>query len=164
MIPRSGNIPVGTVALPGIPPIGVGSKFTASQTSYWGPRASFEYDRHNIRGRAETATFGLVYSRLDQRASLTYANPRLSGSSWSSLFSLIGGALHANINLYGRIRASILSSGEGFRYAAHQELNSSLWLPAYAAYEYYDSRPRPSRGSTCAAFDFFGAICARHEG
>ena len=88
VLPRSGNIPVGTVALPGIPPIGVGAKFTASQNSYWGPRVSLQYARHNLFGRAETASFGLVYSRLDQRAILTYANPRLRGSSWSSLLSL----------------------------------------------------------------------------
>ena len=88
VLPRAGNIPVGTVALPGIPPIGVGTKFTASQNSYWGPRISLQYGRHNLRGRAETATFGLIYSRLDQRATFTYADPRLRGSSWSSLFSL----------------------------------------------------------------------------
>ena len=88
VLPRSGNIPIGTVALPGIPPIGVGTKFTASQSSYWGPRVSLQFARHNLFGRAETASFGLVYSRLDQRAILTYADPRLRGSSWSTLVSL----------------------------------------------------------------------------
>jgi len=88
VIPRSGNIPVGTVALPGIPPIGIGTKFRGSQQSYWGPRVSFEFARHNLRGSAETAAFGLVYSRLDQRATFTYTIPRLGGSSWGSLFSL----------------------------------------------------------------------------
>jgi len=88
VLPRSGNIPVGTIALPGIPPIGVGTKFTASQNSYWGPRGSFQFTRHNILGRAETASIGVVYSRLDQRANLTFTDPRLRGSSWSSLFSL----------------------------------------------------------------------------
>lgn len=88
VIPRSGNIPVGTVALPGIPPIGIGTKFRGSQQSYFGPRVSFEFARHNLRGSAETAAFGLVYSRLDQRASFTYTIPRLGGSSWGSLFSL----------------------------------------------------------------------------
>ncbi len=87
VLPRSGNVPVRTVALPGLPPIGVGTKFTASQNSYWGPRASIQFGRHNILGRAESASFGLVYSRLDQRALLTYSDPRLRGSSWSSLLS-----------------------------------------------------------------------------
>jgi outer membrane protein assembly factor BamA len=88
VLPRSGNIPVGTVALPGIPPIGVGSKFTASQQSFWGPRGSIQLSRHNLLGRAETATLGLVYSRLDQRGSFTFSDPRLRGSPWSALFSL----------------------------------------------------------------------------
>jgi len=88
VLPRSGNIPVGTVALPGIPPIGVGSQFTASQQSFWGPRASIQFARHNLRGRAETAALGLLYSRLDQRGTFTYTDPRLRGSSWNSLFSL----------------------------------------------------------------------------
>ena len=88
VLPRSGNIPVGTVALPGIPPIGVGSRFTASQKSYFGPRVSIQFARHNLRGRAETATFGLVYSPLDQRATLTYSDPRIRSTTWSSLFSL----------------------------------------------------------------------------
>ena len=88
VLPRSGNIPVGTVALPGIPPIGVGSRFTASQQSYWGPRVSIQFARHNLRGRAETASLGLVYSRLDQRATLTYSDPRIRSSTWSSLMSL----------------------------------------------------------------------------
>lgn len=88
VLPRSGNIPVGTVALPGIPPIGVGSRFTASQQSFWGPRLSIQFARHNLRGRAETATLGLVYSRLDQRGTFTLSDPRIGGSSWNSLFSL----------------------------------------------------------------------------
>ena len=88
VIPRSGNIPVGTVALPGIPPIGIGTKFRGSQQSYFGPRVSFELARHNLRGSAETAALGLVYSRLDQRATFTYTIPRPGGSSWGALFSL----------------------------------------------------------------------------
>jgi len=44
--------------------------------------------RHNMFGRAETATFSTVLSRLDQSGAFTYAAPRLRGSAWSSLFSL----------------------------------------------------------------------------
>ncbi len=88
VLPRSGNIPVGTIALPGIPPIGVGSTFTASQQSFWGPRGSIQLARHNLFGRAETASIGLVYSRLDQRGTLAYTEPRIFGSSWNSLISL----------------------------------------------------------------------------
>jgi outer membrane protein insertion porin family len=88
VIPRSGNIPVGAVALPGLPAISLGSKFRTSQKSFFGPRFTMSFARHDLRGRAETGTIGFVVSRLDQRGSLTYADPRLHGSSWSSLFSL----------------------------------------------------------------------------
>jgi len=88
VIPRSGNIPVGEVALPGIPPIGLGTKFTVSQKSFWGPRFTFDLARHDIRGRAETATISTVLSRLDQSGAFTYADPHIRSSRWSSLFSL----------------------------------------------------------------------------
>jgi outer membrane protein insertion porin family len=88
VIPRSGNIPVGTVALPGLPTVGLGSKFTVSQKSFFGPRFSFSLARHNMLGRAETATISTVISRLNQSGAFTYADPRLGGSTWSSLFSL----------------------------------------------------------------------------
>ena len=90
VIPRSGNIPVGTVALPGLPPVGLGSHFTVSQKSFFGPRFSFSIAKHNLRGRAETATFSTVVSRLDQSGSFTYTDPYLHSTSWSSLFSLTG--------------------------------------------------------------------------
>src|SRR2546423_3172297 len=88
IIPRSGNIPTGAVALPGLPAISLGSKFRASQQSFVGPRFTMSFARRNLRGRAETGSIGFVLSRLDQRGSLTYADPRLHGTSWSSLFSL----------------------------------------------------------------------------
>ena len=88
IIPRNGNIPVGSVVVPGLPPVSLGNKFSVSQKSFIGPRGTFQFSRHNIRGKAETATLGLVASRLDQRLSLTYADPYLHGSLWSSLFSI----------------------------------------------------------------------------
>ena len=88
IIPRDGNVPVNAVAVPGIPPISLGDKFTVSQKSYIGPRFIFDFTRHDIRGRAETATVGTILSRLDQRALFTYADPHLHGTSWSSLLSL----------------------------------------------------------------------------
>ena len=90
IIPRDGNLPVNSVAVPGIPAVSLGNKFTVSQKSYIGPRFTFAFTRHDIRGRAETATIGTVLSRLDQRGFFTYADPRLRGSSWSSLFNLSG--------------------------------------------------------------------------
>jgi outer membrane protein insertion porin family len=88
IIPRSANIPVGSVVVPGLPPVSLGKNFTVSQKSFVGPRGSLQYARKNIRGRAETATLALVGSRLDQRATLTYTDPDLHGSRWSSLFNL----------------------------------------------------------------------------
>jgi outer membrane protein assembly factor BamA len=90
VIPRSGNVPVGSVAIPGIPPIGLGSKFTTSQKSFFGPRGSFEFAHHNVRGLAETVSIAVVASRLDQRVALTFTDPHFGGSSWSSLFSVSG--------------------------------------------------------------------------
>ena len=87
IIPRDANVPVNAVAVPGIPPVSLGNKFTVSQRSLVSPRFTFDFARHDLRGRAETATIGAVVSRLDQRAFFTYADPRLSGP-WSSLFSL----------------------------------------------------------------------------
>jgi outer membrane protein insertion porin family len=87
VVPRNGNVPVGSVAVPGIPPVSLGNNFTVSQKSFVGPRFSFQFARHNIRGRAETAAVGVVFSRLDQRLGITYSDPDLHGTRWSSLFS-----------------------------------------------------------------------------
>ena len=89
-IPRSGNVPVGAVAVPGLPPVSLGNKFRTSQKSFFGPRFSFQYARRDLRGRAETASIGFLFSRLDQRGTITYSDPRLHGSTWASLFSLSG--------------------------------------------------------------------------
>ena len=89
-VPRSGNVPVGAVAVPGLPAVSLGSKYRTSQKSFYGPRFSFQYARRDLRGKAETASFGFVYSRLDLRGSFIYADPRLRGSTWASLFSLSG--------------------------------------------------------------------------
>ena len=88
IIPRDGSIPVNSVAVPGLPPISIGNKFKVSQKSYVGPRFEFAFTRHNIRGRAETATIGTIASRLDQKAFFNYADPHLHSSSWNSLFSV----------------------------------------------------------------------------
>jgi outer membrane protein insertion porin family len=90
VIPRTGNVPVGTVALPGLPPIGLGSKYSASQKSFWGPRGSFDYTRRNIFGRAQTFTFSTLASRLDQRLAFSFSDLHFRDSSWSSLISISG--------------------------------------------------------------------------
>jgi outer membrane protein insertion porin family len=90
VIPRSGNIPVGEVVLPGLPPIGLGSKFTTSQKSFLGPRGTFDYTRRDIFGRAETFSASTILSRLDQNIDLSFSNPHFRDSSWSSAVSLSG--------------------------------------------------------------------------
>lgn len=90
IIPRSGNVPVGTVALPGLPPIGLGSKFQASQKSIVTPRGTFDYTRRDVFGRAESFSVSTILSRLDQDLAISFTNTHFRGSSWSSLISLSG--------------------------------------------------------------------------
>ncbi len=67
VINRGGSIPSGTIALPGLPPVGLPTKFATSQQTFWGPEGSIEYTRRNFRGRAETITVAAFGGRLDQR-------------------------------------------------------------------------------------------------
>jgi outer membrane protein insertion porin family len=85
---RGGNVPSGTVALPGLPPVTGGApNFTAAEKTFASPRGSVTFTRYNVRGLAESASASLLISRLDQRALLTYTDPHFRGSSWSSLIS-----------------------------------------------------------------------------
>ena len=85
---RGGNVPSGSVAVPGGPPIQLGNNQIApSQSTFASPRGSIEFNRRNMRGLGETASASLVLSRLDQRVLATYAQPHFFGSQWSSLTS-----------------------------------------------------------------------------
>ena len=85
---RGGNVPSGTVAVPGGPPVQLGgNKIAPSQSTFASPRGSIEYSRRNMRGLGEIATGSLLLSRLDQRALTTYSQPHFIGSQWSSLTS-----------------------------------------------------------------------------
>jgi len=84
VINRGGSLPSGTVAVPGLPPIGIGSNFTTSQKTFWGPRGSASYTRRNIFGLAETLTLGTLDGRLVQRASADFQNPSFLGTSFAS--------------------------------------------------------------------------------
>jgi outer membrane protein insertion porin family len=85
---RGGNVPTGTVAVPGLPTIGLGNaKISPSEQTFVSPRGTIEFTRHNMRGLAETASLSLLAARLHQRAVLTYAMPHFHGSSWRTLFS-----------------------------------------------------------------------------
>ncbi|MDT8067534.1 MAG: POTRA domain-containing protein [Terriglobia bacterium] len=99
VINRGGSVPSGTVAVPGIPPVGLPSNFKTSQKTFWGPRGSFEYTRLNMRGRAETLTLGGLASRLDQRGSLAYHIPTFRNSSWN-VTGNIGGENNSENPIY----------------------------------------------------------------
>lgn len=87
VISRGGSLPSGTVALPGLPPVGLPKDFTTSQKTFWGPRGSFQYVRKNVRGRAETFSIGGLAARLNQRASLNYTDPYIRDTNWASNFT-----------------------------------------------------------------------------
>jgi outer membrane protein assembly factor BamA len=85
---RGGNVPAGSVAVPGLPTIGLGNNQIApSQSTFASPRGSIEFVRRNMRGLAETANASLLLSQLDQRAIAAYAQPHFLASQWSSLTS-----------------------------------------------------------------------------
>lgn len=90
VINRGGSVPSGTVAVPGLPPVGLPKSFKTSEKTFWGPRASFQYTRLNFRGKAETITIGGLAGRLDQRFDATYTNPFFRFTNWSSGFTLSG--------------------------------------------------------------------------
>jgi outer membrane protein insertion porin family len=86
---RGGNVPAGSTAVPGGPPVQLGGKQIApSQSTFASPRGSIEFTRRNMRGLGETASAALLLSRLDQRVLTTYAQPHFIGSKWNSLTSL----------------------------------------------------------------------------
>jgi len=86
---RGGNIPTGTVALPGGGgTIGLGGQQIApSQSTFASPRGLIEYTRRNMRGMGETASGSILLSRLDQKVLTTYGQPFFIGSNWTSLTS-----------------------------------------------------------------------------
>ncbi|MGZ4819703.1 MAG: POTRA domain-containing protein, partial [Terriglobales bacterium] len=90
VINRGGSVPSGTVAVPGLPPVGLPSTFKTSQSTFWGPRGTIEYTRSNLRGKAESLTFSGLGARLDQRGSVVFSNPSFRWSSWAADVSLSG--------------------------------------------------------------------------
>ncbi|MES2221060.1 MAG: POTRA domain-containing protein [Acidobacteriota bacterium] len=88
LVNRGGNIPSGTVAIPGLPPIGLPSNFTTSQKTYYGPRGTFEYTRNNMRGKGESLSLTAFAGRLDQRGGAYYIDPNFRWSQWTSTLAL----------------------------------------------------------------------------
>ena len=87
---RGGSVPSGTIAVPGLPVIGVGKNvnFSSSEKTFVSPRASVEYIRRNMRGRGETLSASALLARLDQKGLITYQDPHLRTTNWQSLFSV----------------------------------------------------------------------------
>lgn len=85
---RGGKIPNGTIALPGLPPVGLPSNFETSQQTFWGPRGSIEYTRNDLFGRAQSMTLNALAGRLDQRTSASWLDPSFWNSVWTSTVSV----------------------------------------------------------------------------
>jgi outer membrane protein insertion porin family len=89
VINRGGSIPSGTVALPNLPPVGLPSNFTSSETTYYGPRGTFQYTRNNVRGKGESLSATAFAGRLDQRVAGYYIDPQFRWSKWGSTTSIL---------------------------------------------------------------------------
>lgn len=87
VINRGGSIPSGTVALPNLPPIGLPSNFTASETTFYGPRGTVQYTRNNLHGKGESLSLTAFAGRLDQRAAIYYIDPNFHWSPWRATTS-----------------------------------------------------------------------------
>src|SRR3954464_2842631 len=90
VINRGGSVPSGTVAVPGIPPVGLSKNFKTSEKTFYGPRGHIEYTRRNVRGKAETITLSAIAGRLDQRLGFNFQDPHFRFTNWASTFSLTG--------------------------------------------------------------------------
>ena len=82
IIKRGGSIPGGTVAFPGLPPIGLPSTYSTNEVTFWGPRGSALYTRNNLHGKGESISLTGFAGRLDQRAAIYYIDPTFRWSSW----------------------------------------------------------------------------------
>jgi outer membrane protein assembly factor BamA len=96
VIKRGGSVPGGTVAIPGLPPVGLPSTFVTSEATFYGPRGSVQYNRNNIHGRGETLSLTAFAGRLDQRGAAYYIVPHFNWSAWKATVAL--GAEHNQQN------------------------------------------------------------------
>ncbi|MGH9484938.1 MAG: BamA/OMP85 family outer membrane protein, partial [Terriglobales bacterium] len=87
---RGGSIPSGTVALPGLPVVGLPSNFTTSEATFLGPSVNAEYTRLNVGGKAGTLSLGGFAGRLDQRGSITFTDPHLFWTQYAGNLLLSG--------------------------------------------------------------------------
>jgi len=83
VVSKGGSIPAGTIALPGLPPVGLPTSFRTNQRRVQGPRLNFQYTRTNVRGKAETITIGGLYGPLAKRGSFAWTNPYFRWTNWT---------------------------------------------------------------------------------
>lgn len=121
---RGGSIPSGTVAVPGIPPVGLPKNFVTSQKTFWGPDGTFEYTRRNLRGRAESYTIAAFAGRLDQRASFTYTDPYFHGSNWTGS-AIVSGEHNEENPIF---TARLANAGYQFQRALNRRKTTNLFL------------------------------------
>ena len=87
VIDRGGSIPSGTVALPNLPPIGLPTNFTTSETTFYGPRGTAQYTRNNLFGKGASMSVTGFAGRLDQRGAFYYIDPNFRWSQWKETAS-----------------------------------------------------------------------------
>ena len=76
------------MALPNLPPIGLPTNFSTDQSTFYGPRGTFQFTRNNVRGKGETISFTGFAGRLDQRGAAYYIDPNFHWSKWKATTSL----------------------------------------------------------------------------
>jgi outer membrane protein insertion porin family len=85
MTNRGGNVPSGRVTVPGLPTLQLPSTFVTNEETIAGPRASFQYARSNVRGRAETLAFGALYGPLERTVEFDFINPHFRWTNWRAV-------------------------------------------------------------------------------
>ena len=88
VINRGGSLPSGTVALPSLPPVGLPSKFTTSQKTFYGPRGTAQYTRNNLYGKGDSISLTAFAGRLDQRGAIYLIDPKLFWEAWRGTTTL----------------------------------------------------------------------------
>lgn len=124
VLKRGGAIPSGTVAVPGLPPVGLPGNFVTSEKTFWGPEGTFEYTRLNMRGKAETFTFSSYAGRLDQRVSLNYTQPSFFGTKWNGS-ALVSGENNEQNPIFS---ALIASAGYQLKRPLNQKKTTNLFF------------------------------------
>jgi len=84
LVNKGGSVPNGTVALPGLPPVGLPDTFKINQKSIKGPRFNFQYTRGNVRGKAEILSISGLYGPLDRKGSILFSDPHFRWTDWTA--------------------------------------------------------------------------------